>query len=116
MPEINVIFELGDATHAEVMLDEVDARHLLAFLQRDGFVSNDSTVGQVANALKYVLEPESTRCSECGGPLEGWAGEQHSQQCSLVHAGPIPAVNDECPDNDTGDEHDERSYIYRGIE
>ena len=23
-----------------------------------------------------------TRCAECGGPLEGWAGEHHSQQCS----------------------------------
>lgn len=89
--EIKVIFELGDATHSEVTLDEEDARNLLAFLQRRGFVSNDSTVGQVASALEYVLEPEEP-------PL------LYERHFARPHAGPIPPVNDECPDNDTGDE------------
>ncbi len=26
---------------------------------------------------------DARHCPECGGPMEGWAGEHHSQQCEI---------------------------------
>lgn len=30
------------------------------------------------------VAPDPARCPSCGGPLEGWAGEHHSQQCEIA--------------------------------
>lgn len=37
-------------------------------------------------SVRRVRAERTGRCHECGGPLEGWAGERHSQQCSRVAA------------------------------
>lgn len=58
-----------------------------------GWTLDSYVIPRCASGNVYVSEidlshpimksvPVATRCPECGGPLEGWAGEHHSQQCS----------------------------------
>ena len=47
-------------------------------LEAVGTRGNVTAAKQAAEALFQPVD----RCDECGGPLAGWAGEKHSQQCS----------------------------------
>lgn len=44
---------------------------------------NDPDALRVAEYAAQVERDHAPRCSECGGPLEGWAGEHHSPQCTV---------------------------------
>jgi len=54
-------------------------------LYRDPYGFRKMAPADCVKVVDVNLFPEAAqilRCKECGGPLEGWAGEHHSQQCS----------------------------------
>lgn len=72
-----------------------DRRTTLQIIIRLGREAQHGPLGKIERAEAHrvtwqaeqeleQIELELRRCPECGGPLEGWAGEQHSQQCSRV--------------------------------
>jgi hypothetical protein len=47
---------------------------------------DQAVAGAIAAGGRVLVDLEVPRCSSCGGPLEGWAGEQHSPQCEVPAA------------------------------